>query len=106
MSECVVNWKLKPFPWSQIGPRFKAECEAIMAGAVLPAAPRASTDRRLLPRSSPSDLRRRRMALGLTQQQLAEAVGVKRRNIIDHELGRLGDHRRIEAALRRLEAQR
>jgi hypothetical protein len=68
----AVIWDLRPWPWYQVGPEFRAECEAIASGVT--------------PETVP-DLRRLRVKRGLTQRALAELVGCNQSVVLRAEHG-------------------
>lgn len=85
----AIDWATKPAPWCWIGPQLRRECEEIVA--------------------QPLSVRSRRMALGITQQELAEAAGYASNSQVGYiESGVVmsGPEKRICETLDRLEAER
>jgi DNA-binding transcriptional regulator YiaG len=66
---------------------------------------RPECQRRLLPPMTPEEFRARRKALALTQQQLADLLGVTPQAIRNWESGRGHIRRVVDLAMKRLEAE-
>jgi hypothetical protein len=76
----AVVWDLRPWPWYQVGPEFRAECDAIASGVTPETGPERA-------RPPEADLRQLRVKRGLTQRAVAELVGCHQSVVLRSEHG-------------------